>query len=95
MNILLRAGEYMWSPQGTHVCDDQGFALVLSEDTEVAIDDDYAESALAVIKADRDFRGMDPETGLPKPEPEPEPEAVVEPEVMPEKTPVIEEVPNA
>lgn len=77
MNILLRAGEYLWSAQGTHVCDDKGFAIVLSEDTEILIDDDDAEAALAVIKADREFRGMDPETGLPKPVPE----VVSEPEL--------------
>ena len=70
MNILLRAGEYLWSADGTHACDERGFALVLAEDAEVVIDDDKAEAALAVIKADREFRGLDPETGLPKPQPE-------------------------
>lgn len=70
MNILLRAGEHLWSQQGTHVCDEKGFAIILAEDAEIAIDDDEAKHALAVIKADREFRGVDPETGLPKPQPE-------------------------
>lgn len=97
MNILLRSGEYLWGPRGSHVCDEKGFVIVLAEDTEVVIDDDVAESALAVIKADREFRGVDPETGLPKPEPEPEPipDVVVEPNPSEEQPQVTEEVPNA
>lgn len=99
MNILLRAGEYLWSERGAHVCDDKGFAVVLAEDTEVVLDDDVAANCWAVIKADREFRGVDPETGLPLPEPEPEPEPtpepVVESEVLPEVTPAPEgETPN-
>lgn len=95
MNILLRAGEYLWGPRGSHVCDEKGFVIVLAEDTEVFIDDDVAESALAVIKADREFRGVDPETGLPKPEPEPTPDVFVEPNSSEEQPQVTEEVPNA
>lgn len=103
MNILLRAGEYLWSERGIHVCDENGFAVVLPEDMEVVLDDDVAANGWAVIKADREFRGVDPETGLPLPEPIPEevPEVVPEvapevaPEVVPEVIPVIEEVPNA
>lgn len=81
MNIALKAGEYLWRQSGTHAVDDKGFAIVLTEDQEVEMDDDVAEHALAVIKADRQFRGLDPETGLPLPEPE----------VVPEETPVTEE----
>jgi hypothetical protein len=84
MKVVLKAGEYAWSNQGTHVCDDKGFSIVLSEDTEVELDDDVAEHAWAVIKADREFRGVDPETGLPLPEP-----------VIVEETANVEEVAHA
>jgi hypothetical protein len=70
MKITLRAGEHFWSNRGTHVCDEMGFSLILAEDAEVEIDDDVVEHALSVIKADREFRGVDIETGLPIPEPE-------------------------
>lgn len=85
MNILLRAGEYLWSERGAHVCGENGFAIVLDQDKEVQLDDDVADHAIAVIKADRQFKGLDPETGLPLPKTE----------VVPEETPVTEEVTNA
>ena len=51
-------------------------------DTDVEIDDDAAEAALAVIRADREFRGCDPLTGEPLPPPvEVAPEALPEGEV--------------
>ena len=94
MKVLLRSGEYLWGSRGTHVCDERGFSIVLAEDTEVEIDDDVAERAWDVIRADRDFRGVNAETGLPLPAPEPEPEPEVVPEPVIEETASGEEVPN-
>jgi hypothetical protein len=92
MLIQLRAGENLWGSRGTHVCDEKGFAVVLAEDMEVEIDDDVAERAWDVIRADRDFRGVNADTGLPFPEPQPEPQ----PEPLITEEPIItEEVPNA
>lgn len=65
MKLLLRSGEILWSNRGLHVCDEKGFAVVLSEDTQVEIDDDVAQRAWDLIRADRDFRGVNAETGLP------------------------------
>lgn len=82
MLVKLKAGEHLWSISGAHVCDLKGFAVVLDQDMEVEIDDDVAPSALEVIKADRAFRGCDPETGEPlPPPPEPTPEVLPEGEV--------------
>jgi hypothetical protein len=85
MLVTLKAGEHLWGSRGSHVCDEKGFAVVLDADIEVEIDDDVAESALAVIRADREFRGCDPLTGEPLPvvEPvvEPTPEALPQGEV--------------
>ena len=89
MLVTLKAGEHLWGTRGSHLCDEHGFAIVLLLDTDVEIDDDVAEAALAVILADREFRGLDPLTGGTLP-------VVVEPEVIeptPEVVPVIEVVP--
>jgi hypothetical protein len=65
MNITLRAGEYLWNPQGHHVCDDQGYAVVCTEDTVVDFDsDEIGTTAIAIIKDNRSIRGLDPDTGL-------------------------------
>lgn len=80
MLVTLKAGEHLWGTRGSHVCDERGFAIVLESDTDVEIEDDVADAALAVIRADREFRGLDPLTGGTLPvviEPE-----VIEPEVI-------------
>ena len=70
MSITLKTDEYLWSPQGHHVCDEHGFAVRCSEATEVVFDSQEVEdSAKAVIRADREFRGVDLDTGLPVEEP--------------------------
>ena len=85
MLVTLKAGEYLWGTRGSHLCDERGFAVVLDHDLEIELDDDVAEAALAVIHANREFRGCDPLTGEPLPvvEPvvEPTPEALPEVEV--------------
>ena len=89
MLVTLKAGEHLWGTRGSHLCDEHGFAIVLLLDTDVEIDDDVADAALAVIRADREFRGLDPLTGGTLP-------VVIEPEVIeptPEVVPVIEVVP--
>lgn len=62
MSVLLRAGEYLWASAGHHVCDADGFAVKLEEDTEVTFDTQNIEDvALAVIHADREFRELNPD----------------------------------
>ena len=38
MSILLKAGEYLWSSEGYHICNENGFAIRCDEDTEVTFD---------------------------------------------------------
>lgn len=72
MSIALKAGEYLWSGQGKHICDDNGFALKCLEDTVVEFDSEEIEaSILSIVHADRELKGLDPDTALPLPEPEP------------------------
>jgi hypothetical protein len=65
MIITLRAGEYLWAASGYHICGDNGFALKCTEDTDVEFDDDTGASVLEIVHADRELRGMNPDTGLP------------------------------
>jgi hypothetical protein len=69
MKVLLKAGELKWSYEGTHVWDDKGVALSCESDEEVEIDDSKVDEVLGFVRASREFRGMDPETGMPLPEP--------------------------
>jgi len=72
MSVILKQDEYLWNPQGLHVHDERGYATRCSEDTEVTFDSlEIEEEALSFIRADREFRGCDPDTGLPLPEPAP------------------------
>ena len=70
MIVTLKSGEYLWSNRGHHVCDLKGFAVVLDQDMDIELDEDVAEVTIAAIKAVREFRGCDPDTGLPLPKPE-------------------------
>jgi hypothetical protein len=100
MLIKILPGEYLFSPQGTHILDEQGFAVTATEETEVEIED---ESQLAVVAAYHAF--VRPESDaveavieeiaeqvsvepaqIPKPEqvPEPIPEITVEPVISEE-----------
>jgi hypothetical protein len=72
MQIKLVPGDYLWSSEGTHVCDAQGFAQLVSEATTVEIpDDEAAQNAIKIIKDNRSTRGVDPETGEALPPPPP------------------------
>jgi hypothetical protein len=64
MSTLLKAGELMWTSEGTHVWDDKGTALRCVEDTEVVfVTAEIEAQSLKFIHADREFRGCDPISG--------------------------------
>ena len=37
MRLFLKKGEYKWSEQGVHICDEHGYAVVCEADCEVEI----------------------------------------------------------
>lgn len=94
MLIKLLAGELEWTPEGTHVWDSIGKAIRLTEDKDVEMEESVAVESLKFIRADREFRGCDPDTGLPLPEPAVEELPIVETPVVeaPASEPVTEEV---
>jgi hypothetical protein len=66
MSVTLKTGETLWSASGTHIWDDNGYAIKCTEDTIVTFDSSEIETAsLVFIHADRVFRDCDPDTGLP------------------------------
>lgn len=69
MLLKLVSGDNLWSSEGVHVCDDKGMAIVVAEDTEVDIEGGKYDFVLGVVKAWRETRGCDPDTGLPLPPP--------------------------
>ena len=68
MKIKILKDEYLFSEQGTHVCDAQGFAIKASEDVECEVSDEHAERIKELLKAERLNRGLD-EEGNPIPPP--------------------------
>lgn len=51
--ILIKAGEYLWSPQGTRIIDENGFAVKAPEDTICEVPDERYDFILSVVEADR------------------------------------------
>lgn len=95
MKLFLKKGEYKWSEEGTHVCDERGFAIVCEEDCEVEIpDEEKFTHAQKTVSEDRAIRGVfisapifasssaqpAPEEPPAQPAPEESPQAHVEPE---------------
>ena len=59
MKLFLKKGEYKWSEEGTHVCDERGFAVVCEENCEVEIADaEKFAHAQKVVSEDRAIRGV-------------------------------------
>jgi hypothetical protein len=57
MLIKILPGEYLFSSQGTHILDEQGFAVTAAEETEVEIED---EQQIAVVQAYHAFVRTEP-----------------------------------
>lgn len=51
--ILIKAGEPLWTPQGTHLLDENGIAVLAEEDTICEIDDSKAEMVIQIIEMTR------------------------------------------
>jgi hypothetical protein len=75
MLIKILKGEELFSEQGTHICDERGFAIIASEDTECEVNE-RIEIINNLLKASRLNRGLD-ENGDPIPTEEPQ-QSVVE-----------------
>lgn len=51
--ILIKAGEYLWSPEGTRIIDENGFAVRATEDTVCEVPDEKYEFIMSVVENDR------------------------------------------
>lgn len=65
MQIQLLAGDHDWSAEGTHVLDDNGFAIILTEDKTIDVDDDTWLRITPIIEDCRVFRGLNPDGSVP------------------------------
>lgn len=84
MEIKLIAGDNDWSAEGTHVCDDHGFAIVLTAEKTITVSDEVYQRIMPIIESGRVFRGLNPDGSVPQPPaPEPQPEPQPEPEPQP------------
>jgi len=87
MKLILKKGEYKWSSDGVHVCDERGFAVVCEEDCEVEIPHpENFERASKVVAEDRKIRGVVPSFSIPAAaEPSSTESAPPAPEALPEQ----------
>lgn len=72
MQIQLLAGDHDWSVEGTHVLDENGFAVVLTEDKAVEVSEEVSSRILTIIEGCRVHRGLNPDGSVPEPEVVPE-----------------------
>jgi hypothetical protein len=56
MKIRIKQGEHLWSENGTHIIDDEGFAAIATEDTEVDILPEHYDRVSAIIEKERAFK---------------------------------------
>lgn len=93
MKLILKKGEYKWSAEGTHICDERGFAIVCEEDCEVEIPQpELFERASKTVAEDRKLRGVAPSFSIPATE---EPAPVTEAEAAPAEPSSTESAPPA
>jgi hypothetical protein len=59
MKIKILKDEYVFSAEGFHICDENGFAKTAQEDCEIEIEDPQSNRVLEIIKKDREKRGLD------------------------------------
>lgn len=67
MLIKILKGEQIFSKEGTHICDEYGFAVTALEDTECEVNN-RIEIVKQILKDQREARGLD-EDGNPIPPP--------------------------
>lgn len=58
MKIKILKGEWLYSKQGTHICDENGIAKVATEDTECEVSE-RVEIVLELVKQHRASQGLD------------------------------------
>ncbi len=58
MLIKILKGEQIFSEHGTHVCDDNGFAIIASQDMECEVNN-RIETVIEILKEQRAIRGLD------------------------------------
>lgn len=69
MQINLLAGDYDWTTEGSHVWDDNGFSMVLTEPKTIEVSNEVGATIVPFIEGFRVFRGLNPDGSVPEPAP--------------------------
>jgi hypothetical protein len=64
MKIILQKGDYLWSKNGTHLCDELGVAIKADRTMEVEVDDVHIDRILPIIKQTRRHEGLIVDFGI-------------------------------
>lgn len=59
MKITIKKGEYIFSEQGTHVCDESGIAIKAEADIDCEISEEHYSRVSDLVSANRLHRGLD------------------------------------
>jgi hypothetical protein len=59
MIIKILKDEYLFSNEGTHICDENGIAIKASEDTDCDIAEVHHQRVYDLVVSNRAFRGLD------------------------------------
>lgn len=59
--ILVKAGEPIWTEQGTHLLDENGFAVIAQEDTICYVPDEKLELISSIIESGRSKQEQEPQ----------------------------------
>lgn len=64
MKLMLQKNDYIWTKDGTHICDEFGVARRADGTLEVEVDDVHLERILPIIKQTRHHEGLIVEFGI-------------------------------
>lgn len=59
MDLLIKTGEYLWNPDGTHLMNTQGIAVKATEDTTVTFNNQEAYDRAVAARSAAEARGID------------------------------------
>jgi len=67
MQLQLIAGDYDWSNMGTHIWDENGYSIVLTEPKTVEMDQEVYDEVITFVENSRVLRGLNPDGTTPVP----------------------------
>jgi hypothetical protein len=66
MNLELLPGDYDWTPQGTHIWNEHGFSIVLTEPKTVEMSLEIYNATIGFVQNARISRGLNADGSIPE-----------------------------